>query len=92
MVCRFNVKSKYRTATYKHRPPIHKDPQIIVIPKLRHLTPLKASTGSKSTHLDLSMQDENIKTMMEIEDNHVGKEEWENMEKKINVKDSEVSN
>lgn len=38
------------------------------------------------------MQDENIKTMMEIEDNHVGKEEWENMEKKINVKDSEVSN
>ncbi|XP_019758498.2 uncharacterized protein LOC109536639 isoform X2 [Dendroctonus ponderosae] len=87
---KINVKSKYRTATYKHRPPIHKDPKIIVIPKLKHLTPLKLSTGLKSTHVDLGMQDECIKTMVEIEDNHVEKEEWENMEKNMNASDSET--
>ncbi|XP_066246797.1 uncharacterized protein [Euwallacea similis] len=71
---KFNVKSKYRTATYKHRPPIQKDVELMSIPKLRALTCENQPGLLRSCKFDLQVNEDCIKTMLQSENNHFEKE------------------
>ncbi|XP_050311213.1 uncharacterized protein LOC126746865 isoform X2 [Anthonomus grandis grandis] len=83
---RFNVKSKYRTAAFKHRPPMQKETDNnLAISRLKNLFPEK-SGASRATRLNSPVNEDTIKTMVEAQMNGdtlmIQKEEWEKMEKK----------
>ncbi|XP_066151818.1 uncharacterized protein [Euwallacea fornicatus] len=71
---KFNVKSKYRTATYKHRPPVQKDVELMSIPKLKALMHGKQQGILKSCRFNLPVNEDCIKTMVESEEGHLEKE------------------
>ncbi|XP_030758078.1 uncharacterized protein LOC115883816 [Sitophilus oryzae] len=60
---KFNVKSKYKTATYKHRPPLQKEPDILTFPRLKLLGAKKSGT-----RLNSPLNEDAIETMVENDD------------------------
>ncbi|GJQ82282.1 hypothetical protein Trydic_g19479 [Trypoxylus dichotomus] len=60
---KYNVQSKYKTAYFKHRPPIEKQPIVKPVVKAK-LVEKKSSTSIK---IKPTIDDDNIKTLIEME-------------------------
>lgn len=62
------MKSRYKTATYRHRPPVEKKlPEEASFPSKCRLLPKKV-TISKRTPLTTPVNEDNITTLIQIED------------------------
>ncbi|KAK9888328.1 hypothetical protein WA026_000584 [Henosepilachna vigintioctopunctata] len=76
------VKSRYRTATFKHRPPIEKQNDQMIVQHGKHrLDARKSSTSWKNTPVATPINDDNIQTMIQYEKEYYnGKEDSGNDE------------
>ncbi|XP_060522246.1 uncharacterized protein LOC132699509 [Cylas formicarius] len=62
---KFNVTSRYKTAIYKHRPPIQKEPKIVTLPKLKLGVRKKSDVISRTPTTDRHVDEDRIETMVE---------------------------
>lgn len=70
-LCRNNVKSRYKTSLFKHRPP--REPcgmQILPLPSKCKLLTKKSSSALKHTPHFSPINEDNIVTMIEMEENN----------------------
>ncbi|KAL1497465.1 hypothetical protein ABEB36_008431 [Hypothenemus hampei] len=81
---KFNVQSKYKTATFKHRPPIQKELDFCSNVKTKTVSTVKSPGRLRLSRLSLPLNEDCIKTLIGTEhegENHQEKEDLENMEK-----------
>ncbi|KAL3273746.1 hypothetical protein HHI36_015174 [Cryptolaemus montrouzieri] len=61
------VKSRYRTATFKHRPPMEKTYDLLMQPPKHRLDDRRSITLLRNTPVTSAMNEDNIQTMIQYE-------------------------
>ncbi|KAJ8959048.1 hypothetical protein NQ318_022303 [Aromia moschata] len=64
---KLNVKSRYKTSTFRHRPPLVKEPPILPIPSKFKLFCKKSSDMLRRTPVTTPVNEDTITTMVEME-------------------------